>query len=105
MHSESEIDAAVIELFVEASEADAMLAALRPRTSIIAATGQVRVAGTLALLRGVTPVITPERDVERLERFLLERRLVTSGAMTVFISVSPDLTRVDANFLNVQRVT
>ena len=82
-----------------------MLAALRPRTPIIAATGQVRVAGTLALLRGVTPVITPERDVERLERFLLERRLVTAGAMTVFISVSPDLTRVDANFLNVQRVT
>ncbi len=82
-----------------------MLAALRPRTSIIAATGQVRVAGTLALLRGVTPVITPERDVERLERFLLERRLVAAGAMTVFISVSPDLTRVDANFLNVQRVT
>ena len=82
-----------------------MLAALRPRTAIIAATGEARVAGTLALLRGVTPVITPDRDVEMLERFLLDRGLVASGAMTVFISVSPDLTRVDANFLNVQRVT
>ena len=82
-----------------------MLAALRPRTAIVAATGEARVAGTLALLRGVTPVITPERDVEMLERFLLDRGLVASGAMTVFISVSPDLTRVDANFLNVQRVT
>lgn len=82
-----------------------MLAALRPRTPIIAATAHPRVAGTLALLRGVAPVITPERDIERLERFIIERRLVTAGAVAVFISVSPDLTRADANFLNVQRVS
>ena len=82
-----------------------MLAALRPRTSIIAATGQPRVAGALALLRGVTPVITPERDVERLQGFIVERHLVDAGAVTVFISVSPDLRRLDANFLNVQRVS
>jgi pyruvate kinase len=82
-----------------------MLAALRPRTPIIAATGQPRVAGALALLRGVTPIITPERDVERLERLIVEGRLVAAGAVAVFISVSPDLTRVDANFLNVQRLS
>jgi pyruvate kinase len=82
-----------------------MLAALRPRTPIIAATEHVRVAGGVSLLRGVTPVVTPERDVERLERFILDRRLVAVGAVAVFISVSPDLTRVDANFLNVQRLT
>jgi len=82
-----------------------MLAALRPRTPIIAATGQPRVAGALALLRGVTPVITPERDVERLQGFIVERHLVGAGGVTVFISVSPDLRRLDANFLNVQRVS
>jgi pyruvate kinase len=81
-----------------------MLAALRPRTPIIAATADPRVAGQLALLRGVKPVITPERNVEQLERFLVERRLVSSGGVVVFINVSPDLTRVDANFLNVQRI-
>ena len=82
-----------------------MLAALRPRTPIVAATADSRVAGMLALMRGVTPVITPERHTEQLERFLVDRRLVTRGAVVVFISVSPDLTRVDANFLNVQRVS
>ena len=82
-----------------------MLAALRPRTPILAATPHPRVAGTLALLRGVTPVVTSERDVERLERFICDRHLVRAGAVAVFISVSPDLTRVDANFLNVQRLS
>ncbi len=82
-----------------------MLAALRPRTPVVAATAHPRVAGMLALLRGVTPVITPERDLERLEPFIIERRLLTAGAVAVFISVSPDLTRADANFLNVQRVS
>ena len=82
-----------------------MLAALRPSTPIVAATAHPGVAGMLALLRGVTPVITPERNIERLEPFILERRLLTPGAVAVFISVSPDLTRGDANFLNVQRVS
>jgi pyruvate kinase len=82
-----------------------MLAALRPRTPVIAATADPAVAGSLVLLRGVTPVITLERDVERLERVILERRLVTSGSVVVFINVSPDLTRVDGNFLNVQRLS
>jgi pyruvate kinase len=82
-----------------------MLAALRPRTPIIAATPHPHVAATLALLRGVSPVVTAERDVERLERFICDRRLVRAGAVAVFISVSPDLTRADANFLNVQRLS
>jgi len=82
-----------------------MLAALRPRTPIIAATENSRVAAALTLLRGVAPVITPERDPDRLERFVLHRHLVPAGAVVVFISVSPDLTRADANFLNVQRLS
>ena len=35
-----------------------LLSALRPETRIIAATASTSVAGTLALMRGVTPVIT-----------------------------------------------
>jgi pyruvate kinase len=82
-----------------------MLAALRPRTPVIAATADPAVAGSLVLLRGVTPVITAERDVERLERLILDRRLAPPGSVAVFINVSPDLTRADANFLNVQRLS
>jgi pyruvate kinase len=82
-----------------------MLAALRPVTRIIAATEDPAVAGMLALLRGVTPMITPFRDIEQLERLVTEHRFVAAGDLVVFINVSPDLTRTDANFLNVQRVS
>ena len=52
----------------------------------------------------MTPTITPERQVDVLESQLIDRRLVTPGSVVVFISVSPDMTRTDANFLNVQRL-
>ena len=38
------------------------------------------------------------------ERMLIERQLVSAGSIVVFISVSPDMTRADANFLNEQRI-
>lgn len=82
-----------------------MLAALRPVTRILAVTPTPEVAGMLALLRGVTPIVSPERDVEALERLVVERRIVNPGDLVVFISVSPDLTRTDANYLNVQRIS
>lgn len=82
-----------------------MLAALRPRTRILAATERSRVAGTLALLRGVTPMLTADRDIDHVERFVVDRHFVNAGDLVVFISVSPDLTRTDANYLNVQRVS
>lgn len=81
-----------------------LLSALRPPMGVIAATSDERVAGVLALLNGVTPMITPVRDLEALERMLIDRRVVSPGAVVVFISVSPDMTRSDANFLNVQRI-
>jgi pyruvate kinase len=81
-----------------------LLSSLRPPAPVFAATADHRVAGTLALHWGVTPVLTPERDVEGLERVLLERRAITAGAVVVFVNVSPDLNRTDANFLNLQKV-
>ena len=81
-----------------------LLAALRPETRIIAATASTSVAGTLALMRGVTPVITPARELEPVERVLIDGGLVAAGSVVVFISVSPDLSRSDANYLNVQRI-
>lgn len=82
-----------------------LLSSLRPSVPIGAATADTRVAGTLALFRGVRPVVTEERDIERLERFIVDTGLIRTGSVAVFISVSPDLTRADANFLNVQRVS
>lgn len=81
-----------------------LLSALRPEIRVIAATASETVAGTLALLRGITPTITPVRELEPLERMLIETRLAAAGSVVVFISVSPDLDRADANYLNVQRI-
>jgi pyruvate kinase len=81
-----------------------LLSSLRPPAPIIAATPTTETAGRLALLRGVLPCLSAERDVRRLQAELLERGLVASGAVLVFISVSPDLERADANFLSVRRM-
>ena len=81
-----------------------LLSALRPQNRIIAATPDPRVAAMLTLFTGVEPVVTPDRRPETLERQLVERGLLSRGATVVFINVSPDLTRTDANFLNLQRI-
>ena len=81
-----------------------LLSALRPPAPVFAAAPGADVAATLSLFWGVTPVLTPLRDSEALERVLIERRLVRPGSTVVFVNVSADLDRTDANFLNVQRV-
>jgi pyruvate kinase len=81
-----------------------LLSSLRPDTRVIAATDSPRVAAMLALYRGITPVITPVRDFNALERMLIERKFVAAGALIVFISVNPDVTRADTNYLNLQKI-
>jgi pyruvate kinase len=81
-----------------------LLSALRPAAVIYAATASERVGGTLTLLRGVVPVLTEERHPEGLERVILDRHIMPAGSVVVFINVSPELNRIDANFLNVQKL-
>jgi pyruvate kinase len=81
-----------------------LLSALRPSAPVFAATASEAVASSLALFWGVTPVLTPERDIEALEAFVLSKRLIAPDAVVVFISVQPDLKRTDTNFLNVQKI-
>jgi pyruvate kinase len=81
-----------------------LLASLRPLTPVFAATANTNVAAQLALFWGVSPMVTPARDFESLERHLLSHRLIAAGSVVVFINVSPELDRSDSNFLNVQRI-
>jgi pyruvate kinase len=81
-----------------------LLSAMRPSAPILAATPNAATAGTLSLLWGVVPFITSERNVDRLEVELLERRLLVAGSLVVFINVSADQNQRDANFLHVRRV-
>lgn len=97
-------DADAIVAVTHAGKTALLLAALRPPTRIIAATADAGLARALALLWGTTPLATPERDVERLEAILLERRLLSAGSVVVFVNVSPELDRPDVNFLNVQKI-
>jgi pyruvate kinase len=97
-------DAAAIVAVTREGKTARLLSALRPAAVIYAATANARVAGLLTLWYGVVPVLTDERDPERLERILLDRHLMPAGTVVVFVNVSPDLNRIDANFLNVQRI-
>jgi pyruvate kinase len=80
-----------------------LLSALRPPAPLIAAAPTDQIAGRLAILRSVLPIVTPERDVRRLEGALIERQLVAPGAVLVYISVSEDLDRPETNFLAIRR--
>jgi pyruvate kinase len=97
-------EAAAIVAVTREGKTARLLSSLRPSAMIYAATGNARVAGTLMLWRGVMPVLTDERNTGKLERIVLERRIIPAGSVVVFINVSPDLSRSDANFLNVQRL-
>ena len=81
-----------------------LLSALRPRTPVFAATDSGRVAGTLSLYWGIAPILTAERDIARLERLLIDRAILPAGAVVVFVNVSADVSQLDANFVNVQRI-
>jgi pyruvate kinase len=85
------------------------LAALRPRAPILATTDRVEMARRLTLYWGVLPVCTDiGDDVDAagtlIGRELVTRGLVPAGSVVVLISISPDLTRNDANYLKVQQL-
>ncbi|MDE3155381.1 MAG: hypothetical protein KGN76_09780, partial [Acidobacteriota bacterium] len=74
-----------------------------------AATEQEETARRLGLYWGVVPVVTTiGDDVDSagvmVGRGLEQRGVVRPGAVVVFVSVSPDFARADANFLKIQRL-
>ena len=95
---------AIVAVTVEGHTAR-LLSACRPLATILAATPDPAVAGSLAMSWGVLPFVTAERQVDRLSRELIERRLLAPGATVVFINVNPDEARPDSNFLHVRRLS
>jgi pyruvate kinase len=84
------------------------LSALRPHASILATTDHPATAPRLALLWGVQPLYTDipaEGESARLlGQHLVAKGLLPAGSDVVFVSINPDLTRRDANFLKIHRV-
>ncbi|MSO29454.1 MAG: pyruvate kinase, partial [Acidobacteria bacterium] len=86
-----------------------MLSALRPRAPIYAATDQADVARRLALSWGVVPLLTDlSGDVNaaatRIGAQLVERGVIPSSSVIVLVSITPDLSPGQSNFLKLLRV-
>ncbi len=85
------------------------LYALRPQAPIVATSNNDQTARRLSIYWGVVPVCTEiGENVDAagtlIGRELVSRGLVTAGAAIVLVSINPDLTRADANYLKIQRV-
>ena len=81
-----------------------LLSSLRPPATILAVTTSNIVARRLTLSWGVRPLVSELQDLGALEEPLREAVPLSARAVVVFININPDLTRSDANFLNVQRL-
>jgi pyruvate kinase len=81
-----------------------LLSSLRPAATILAVTPSDVVARRLKLYWGVRPVVSDLEDLAALEAPIRSALALSPRAVVVFININPDLSRVDANFLNVQRL-
>jgi pyruvate kinase len=84
------------------------LSALRPHASILATTDRADAVPQLSLLWGVLPVPTTipadGEAARQIGQDLVARGLLRKGSDVVFVSINPDLSRRDANFLKIHRV-
>ena len=84
------------------------LSALRPHAPILATTDRSGTSRRLALLWGVQPLhvdLPPDDESARqLGEELVTRGLVPEGTDVVFVSINPDLSRREANFLKIHRI-
>jgi pyruvate kinase len=81
-----------------------LLSSLRPRAGILAVTPSETVARRLKLSWGVRPVVSELTDLGALEAPIRAAMDLSPHAVVVFINISPDLSRADANFVNVQKL-
>ncbi len=86
-----------------------MLSALRPRAPIYGATDQADIARRLALPWGVVPLLTDlsgdlNTAATRIGAQLVERGVIPSASVIVLVSITPDLSPGQSNFLKLLRV-
>lgn len=81
-----------------------LLAAMRPAATILAVTPSARVARELSLVWGIQPVVTDHRAIGRLRDVLVERSLLSSGQVAVFVSAHTNLGHENINFVHVERI-
>jgi pyruvate kinase len=86
-----------------------LLAALRPRAPVHAMTGRPEVARRLSIAWGVAPRVVELGDdiipLAPLAARLRAEGVLSAAATVVLVSVNPDLSRADANFLQLLNVS
>jgi pyruvate kinase len=96
--------AAVIVAMTKAGKTGRLLAALRPAARVLAVTPHREIAASLALVWGVTPVVTEHRAIGLVRDDLAARGLVTTGDVIVFVSAHARLGHENINFVHVEQV-
>lgn len=86
-----------------------VLSAMRPAAPVFAATDEPAVARRLALSWGVVPIVTDlgadvDTAISRIGRALVERGDVPNGSVLVVVSINPDLSHGNSNFLKLLRL-
>ncbi len=102
-------DAIAIVAVTRGGKTARMLSGLRPRAPIYAATDQPAIARRLTLSWGVVPVLTDlSGDVNeaavRIGAQLVERGAIPASSVIVIVSITPDLSPGQSNFLKLLRV-
>jgi len=80
-----------------------LLAALRPRAAIIAVTPNQATAAHLALVWGVTPIVTDSVSLDTAHAAIDARQLIPAGSTIVMVSMGPHLDEAGRNFVRVER--
>jgi pyruvate kinase len=102
-------DAAAIVAVTRGGKTARVLSALRPPAPIYAATGTADIARQLALAWGVVPLVCDlgtevPHAIAEISETLVSRALVAPSSTIVVVSVSPDLSAGQSNFLKLQRI-
>ena len=102
-------DASAIVAITRGGETARLLAALRPRVPIYAATDQPEISRRLALAWGVVPVLADlsgevSEAASRIGEMLVARGSIPPSSVIVLVSITPDLAPGPSNFLKLQQV-
>jgi pyruvate kinase len=81
-----------------------MLAALRPRARILAATPNASIAARLSLVWGVTPFVRATTALDDLRAVVRSAGGLASGGTVVFVSMDESLDNRDSNYVRVEKV-
>jgi pyruvate kinase len=96
-------NASAIVALTVAGKTARLLAALRPHAAIIAVTPHQATAAHLALVWGVTPLVTAPASLDAARAAIEARQLISPGSTIVLVSMRPQLDQEGRNFVGVER--